>query len=150
MCVDVGPVEQIGDLDQPPTIGQRATILAVAFQHIEGIQQVAYALAIQDEVAGDDVDRLEYRLRQPNQQALAIDAVDFSASLTDQHPAAIKLLLRRPIRIFQQAFYFLFINRVEQLGENAGNAILLVACSDRVCHQGLRCNPWPSSPGPVS
>ena len=26
---------------------------------------------------------------QPNQQALAIDAVDFSASLTDQHTAAI-------------------------------------------------------------
>ena len=132
---EVRPIEQIGELDQPTTIGQRAIILAIAFQHVEGIEQVAYTLAIQDKVARDDGDGLEYRLRQPDQQALAIDAVDFSARLTDQNTAAIKLLLHRKSRIFQQALCFRLVDRVEQLGEKASDTIflrgVLIGCAIR-------------------
>ena len=51
--------------------------------------------------------------------------MNFSASLADQHAAAVELLLQAPGRIFEQALGFLLIDWIEQLGEKAGDTILL-------------------------
>src|ERR1035441_2540705 len=112
---DVRPGHEIGEFDEPVLIWVGSIILPIAFQQLEGIQDVADALAVEDEVAGDLVSANHNRRRQPNQEALAIDAVDLSSSLTDQNTAAIELLLHGPSRVFEQPFGLLFVNRVEQL-----------------------------------
>src|ERR1035437_8731616 len=123
---DVRPGHEIGEFDEPVLIGLGSIILSIPFQEVEGIQHVAYALTVQDEVAGDLVSANHNRRGQPNQEALAIDAVNLGSSLTDENTAAIKLLLYGPSRVFEQPFGLLFVNRVEQLGQEAADAILLV------------------------
>jgi hypothetical protein len=61
--------------------------------------------------------------------------MDFSASLTDQDTAAIKLLLHAPTRIFEQPFDFLLVDRVEQLRQETGDTILF-------CGVLIRCAIW--------
>ena len=51
--------------------------------------------------------------------------MNFDLGFTDQNPATIIFLLQRPIRIFEQAFDLMLVDRIEQLGEDAGCAIFL-------------------------
>ena len=50
---DVWPIEQIGELDEPALIRLGPVILPIPFQQIEGVEHVAHAFAVQNEVAGD-------------------------------------------------------------------------------------------------
>src|ERR1035437_1408800 len=122
----VRPIHEIGEFDEPVLIWVGPIILSIPFQEVEGVQDVADALAVQDEVAGDLVSANHNRRGQPNEEALAIDAVDFGSGLTDENTATIKLLLYGPSRVFEQPFGLLFVNRVEQLGQEAADAILFV------------------------
>src|ERR1035437_8638812 len=117
----VRPIHEIGEFDEPVLIWVGSIILAIPFQEVEGVQDVADALAVEDEVAGDLVSANHNRRGQPNQKALAIDAVDLGSSLTDENTAAIKFLLQGPSRVFDQPFGLLFVDRVEQLGQEAGD-----------------------------
>jgi len=123
--LEVGPVEQACERDQPTLIRFGPAILPIPSQQIEGIEHITNELPVHDEVAGDDRDGLKYPFRQPNQQALAVDAVDFSARLPDQNTAPIQLFLHRPGPIFEQAFDFLLVDRVERLRQETGDAIFL-------------------------
>ncbi len=110
---DARPVHEIGEFAEPVLIWVGSIILAIPFQEVEGIQHVAYALTVEDEVARNFVGTNHNRRGQPNQEALAIDAVDLGSSFTDQNTATIELLLHGPSRVFEQPFGLLFVNRVQ-------------------------------------
>src|ERR1035437_7149569 len=109
----VRPIHEIGEFAEPVLIWVGSIILAIPFQEVEGIQHVAYALTVEDEVARNFVGTNHNRRGQPNQEALAIDAVDLGSSFTDQNTATIELLLHGPSWVFEQPFGLLFVNRVQ-------------------------------------
>src|ERR1035437_6198417 len=86
----VRPIHEIGEFAEPVLIWVGSIILAIPFQEVEGIQHVAYALTVEDEVARNFVGTNHNRRGQPNQEALAIDAVDLGSSRSEEHTSELQ------------------------------------------------------------
>src|ERR1035437_3931437 len=68
----VRPIHEIGEFDEPVLILVGSIILAIPFQEVEGVQDVADALAVQDEVAGDLVSANHNRRGRPKKRPLRL------------------------------------------------------------------------------
>ena len=111
----LGAGEQVHQGGQSFAVRIRSQIFIVDHEQIEGMKHVTNTFTVQDEITRQLINVLEHGLRQSDQQALFVDAMNRRVLFPNQHPPAIELLLQYIRRIIHEPVRFTFVNRVEEL-----------------------------------